>query len=54
MIQGTDDYDMVLEIIGLNSDDSTGNNDIVGDNEGPTAVIFTRCSGNLMFFMMQM
>ena len=38
MIQGTDDY---------------GNDDIVGDNEGPTAVIFTRCSGNLVF-MIQM
>ena len=39
MIQGTDDYDLVLEIIDY-SDDSTGNNDIVGDNEGPTAVMY--------------
>ena len=46
MIRGTDDYDVILEIIGLNS---TGNNDIVGDNEGPTAVIFTRSSGNRKF-----
>ena len=32
MIQGTDAHDMVLEIIRPNS---TGNTDIVSDNEGP-------------------
>ena len=32
--------DIVLEIIGLKSDDSTGNNDTVSDNEGQTAVIY--------------
>ena len=53
MIQGTDDYDMVLEINALNSDDSTGNNNIVGDNEGTTAFIFTICSGNRMFLRLR-
>ena len=47
MFQGTDDYDVVLEIIGLIN--STGNNDLVGDNEGPAAAIFTRSSGNRKF-----
>ena len=38
MIQGTDAHDMVLEIIRPNS---TGNKDIVSDNEGPHT-LFTK------------
>ena len=40
MIQGTDDYDLVLEIIDYTLTIRLGNNDIVGDNEGPTAVMY--------------
>ena len=53
MIQGTDDYDMVLEIK-LNSDNSTRNNYIVGDNEWPMAVVFTSCLRESKVFMIQM
>ena len=36
-----------------NSDDSAGNNDIVGDNEGQTAVIFSMLRESKVF-MIQM
>ena len=52
MIQGTDDYDLVLEIIKL-CDDSTGNNAIVGDNEGPTAVMYYQLPPGIESFMIQ-
>ena len=38
----------------LNSDDSTGNNDIVGDNEGPTAVMYYQLPPGIESFMIQM
>ena len=38
MIQGTDAHDMVLDIFRPNS---TGNKNIVGDNEGPLS-LFTK------------
>ena len=48
MIQGTDAPDMVLDIFRPNS---TGNKNIVGDNEGPLS-LFTKSERESNFFYM--
>ena len=48
MIQGTDAHDMVLNIFRPNS---TGNKNIVGDNEGPLS-LFTKSERESNFFYM--